>query len=228
PRSPSLETPSSVSHTLAGFRSRCTMARACACSSARQIWSASRSTCSSGRRRLSLAREEILDRAAAHQLAHDERLSALLAHIEDGHDVGMVAEPAHGPRLAAHARQARLVEPIGLDERDRDVALQPGVVGDVDALLAALAAEAPHGVPAAAERGRRGCRRRRWLAADWLRREGRPAAAAELLARLGLEAAARTGGGELRPARRAVATVRSIAVPAGGAAHLSRHGVGIP
>src|SRR5262249_62309924 len=136
------------------------------------------------------AREEVLDRAATHQLADDERLGALLAHVVDGHDVGMVAEPAHGPRLAPHARQPCRVEPIGLDERDRDVALEPRVVRDVDALLAALADEAAHVVAAAAERGGRGSRYRRRLAADRLRREGCPAAAAELLARLGLEAAA--------------------------------------
>src|SRR5262249_62130963 len=107
-------------------------------------------------------------------------------------------------------------------------AVARGVGRGVDALLPPPAGEAPRGVGAAAERGGRGSRYRRRLAADRLRREGCPAAAAELLARRGLEAAAWTGGGELRPARRAVATVRAIDVPAGGAAHLSRHGIGIP
>jgi hypothetical protein len=36
----------------------------------------------------------------------------------------MVAEPAHGARLASHAVETGLVEPVRLDEGDGDVAVE--------------------------------------------------------------------------------------------------------
>src|SRR5262249_12882370 len=136
--------------------------------------------------------------------------------------------PARAPRCGAPAARAALVEPLGLDERDRHVTIEPRVVRHVDALLPPLADEAADVVAAAAERRGCGFRCGRPLGAHRLRRERRPAAAAQLLSGLGLEAAGRPGGGELRPARRAVATIRPVAVSTGGAAHLSRHARGIP
>ena len=53
---------------------------------------------------------------------------SLLADVEDGDDVRVVAEPAHRLRLALHAREARLVEALGLDQANGDVAVEPRVV----------------------------------------------------------------------------------------------------
>ena len=71
---------------------------------------------------------------------------------------GVVAEAAHRLRLAADADDAVGVEAVGLDQREGDVAVELGVVREVDALLGALAEEGADGVAAAGER--RGQRRR--------------------------------------------------------------------
>src|SRR5262249_24936958 len=136
--------------------------------------------------------------------------------------------PARAPRCGAPAARAALVEPLGLDEGDRHGTIEPRVVRHVDALLPPLADEAADVVAAAAERRGCGSRCGRRLGAHRLRRERRTAAAAELLSRLGLDAAARAGCGELRPACPAVAPRRPVAVSTGGAAHLSRHARRIP
>ena len=72
----------------------------------------------------------------AMQLRDDERRAALVAGVEDGDDVRVVAEAAHRLRLAPHADDAVGVEAVGLDQREGDVAVELGVVGEVDALLA--------------------------------------------------------------------------------------------
>jgi len=71
-----------------------------------------------------------------------------LAEVEDGDDVGMGAEAAHGLRLPGDALAGGVVEAVGLYQGEGDVAVQRGVVGEVDALLAALAEEALDGVAA--------------------------------------------------------------------------------
>ena len=58
---------------------------------------------------------------------------------------GVVAEAAHRLRLAPHAHEAVGVEAVGLDQREGDVAVELGVVREVDALLRALAEERAHG-----------------------------------------------------------------------------------
>ncbi len=102
-------------------------------------------------RRLAQAALEV---AARHVLAHDVELRALLAHVVDGDDVGLVAEPSHRLRLAPYAREPRLVETLGLDEGEGHVASDQRVVCQVDPLLAALAEKALHPVAAGGEGAR--------------------------------------------------------------------------
>jgi hypothetical protein len=52
----------------------------------------------------------------------------------DGNDVRVIAEAAHSLGFAAHACKAGLVEALGLDEGEGDVAVKLFVVGEVDAL----------------------------------------------------------------------------------------------
>ena len=107
--------------------------------------------------------------AARHELADDVGLSAAVwtvffANVENGDDVGVVAQATHSLSLVAHAGQPGLVQPFCLDDSDGHVAVEAVVVGEVDALAAALAKEALHLVAAAGERrrqGGRGLRRRR-------------------------------------------------------------------
>lgn len=70
----------------------------------------------------------------------------------------MRTETTHGLRFAAHPRQPGFVQSVGLDHRDGDIAIEPGVMRAVDALLRALAQETLHLV---APRGKR--RRQRQL-----------------------------------------------------------------
>src|SRR5262249_8257289 len=104
--------------------------------------------------------EGVLDGAAGHELADDVDLPAVVAHVVHGGDVGMITESPHGARLPLHAAAPGLVEPLGLDDRDGDVAFEAGIVGEVDALLGSLAEEPSHLVAAggqgARHRGRGG------------------------------------------------------------------------
>jgi len=80
-------------------------------------------------------------------------LRRLLAQVEDGDDVGMATEAAHRLGLARDALAGGVVEAIGLDQGEGDVAVERRVVGEVDALLAALAQEALDDVAAGGEGG---------------------------------------------------------------------------
>jgi hypothetical protein len=106
--------------------------------------------------------------SAAHELAHEIRLALLLADVVDRDDVGVVAEPAHGLSLALDAEEALVVEPIGLDQGEGHLPVELRVVGQVDALLAALAEEALDLVAAVAEGGGR-CLRGRTARAPFRR-----------------------------------------------------------
>ena len=116
-----------------------------------------RRRCAAPRRRRagwrSAASKRALEVAAGHVLAHDEELAVRLADVVDGDDVRVVAEAAHRLGLAPHAHAAGLVEALGLDQREGDVAVEPLVAGQVDALLGALAEEALHLVAAGGEGG---------------------------------------------------------------------------
>ena len=80
----------------------------------------------------------------------------LFADVEDGDDVGVVTEAGHGLGFAAYALQAQEVEAVGLDHGEGDVAVEAGVVGQVDALAPALAQERAHFVAAGGEGGWQG------------------------------------------------------------------------
>jgi hypothetical protein len=95
--------------------------------------------------------QPLVESTARHVLAHDVELTLLLAHVVGGDDVGMVAEAPHRLHLPLHAHAGLGVEPLGLDERDRDIAIQPRVAREVDALLGALADEALDPVATAGE-----------------------------------------------------------------------------
>ena len=162
PKSPIFATPSAVSQTFPGLRSRCTIP--CACANARPRAHALRDLERARERRHAASASTRLDVAAAHQLGDDERRAALLADVEDRDEVGVRAEAAHRLRLARDALAPHVVEAVGLDQRERDVAVEQLVVREEDALLPALAEEPAHVVAAGGERlgqrcGRRGCGR---------------------------------------------------------------------
>ena len=68
--------------------------------------------------------DERLDIPAGHVLAHDVGLAVVLAHVVNGHDVGMAAEPAHRFGLALDALPPGGVEPLRLDDGEGDVAVE--------------------------------------------------------------------------------------------------------
>ena len=75
--------------------------------------------------------------------ADDVRDPTLLTGVEHPDDVRMLAELAHRLRLAARSREQGLLEPLGLEHRDRDLAIVGlGVAGLVYALAPAQAEEA--------------------------------------------------------------------------------------
>ena len=63
----------------------------------------------------------------------------------------MIAKPSHGLGLAPHSCH---VEPFALDERDRYVAVEPGVARQVNALLGTFTEEAHEFVAPTRENGR--------------------------------------------------------------------------
>jgi hypothetical protein len=66
----------------------------------------------------------------------------------------VVAEAAHRLGFALHTGQAVSVEALGLDDGEGDVAVELGVVCQVDALAAAFTEEATDFVAAATQRRR--------------------------------------------------------------------------
>ncbi len=73
----------------------------------------------------------------------------------------MVAETRHRLRFALEPESARLVEPGELDARDRDLAVEPAIVAEIDALHRAFAEQPAEGVATVGDAGgRRGGERR--------------------------------------------------------------------
>ena len=91
------------------------------------------------------------ERAARHVARDDEQRAVVLDDVVHGHDLRVVAQPRHQPRLAPDAL-ARL-RARALDARERDRAVEREVVGEPDLLHAAPAEQALHEV--AAHDGRR-------------------------------------------------------------------------
>ena len=76
----------------------------------------------------------------------------------DRDDVRVIAEARHGLRLARDAPPPGFVQPVGFDDRERDVSCQPGVVRQVDTFARSFAEEAPDLIAAGGERCREGVR----------------------------------------------------------------------
>ena len=55
------------------------------------------------------------------------------------------------PHFATYPGETGLVQPFGLDDGNRDVPIEPGIVGEVHPLTAPFSEEAPHLVTASAE-----------------------------------------------------------------------------
>jgi hypothetical protein len=163
--------------------------------------------------------DQVLDRSAAHELADEVGGPVLLPDVEHRHDVRVVSEPRHRLSLASHAGEACLVKTFGFNERQRHVALEPGIARQEHALAAPFAQEALDAVAPATElAGEARCLRRRDRGS---RVEARPATAAELeIPRVG-SPAVRTG--RLRRERRAALTAKrrvvGVRCPASGTDH---------
>ncbi len=69
------------------------------------------------------------------------RLFAFHTHAKDGHDGGMVTEPADRLSLSGDPLRCCLIEAISLDQPERDIAIEERVVGQIDKLLTAFAKE---------------------------------------------------------------------------------------
>ena len=77
--------------------------------------------------------------ATGHEGQDHVGLAVVLPEVVDGQDVGMVAEPSHCLSFSGDANAGGWVQSLGLDYGKSYVAVEDGVVGLVDALLAALA-----------------------------------------------------------------------------------------
>ena len=79
------------------------------------------------------------------------RPAEVLPEVVDRNDVRVISEAPHGLRLTGDALPACLVEALRLDQGEGNLAVEQGVVGEVDLLLAALTEEAPDLVPTIGE-----------------------------------------------------------------------------
>ncbi len=172
------------------------------------------------------ALDQILDRAAAHVLADEERRAVVIPDVVDRNDVRVIAELGHRLRFAAHAREPGLVETLRLDDGDRDGTLELRVVREEDALAASLAQETFDRVAPAGEGPRQARRPRPGRPGHVL--QAHAAAATELqITRVGSPAACtRSLGDERRPARAAERGVVRIRGPARRTMHPTRESTG--
>jgi hypothetical protein len=65
----------------------------------------------------------------------------------------MITETRHGPRFSRNAMAARVIKAFGLDNRNRDLAVESNVDRGIDPLPGALAKQSLNLVPATADRG---------------------------------------------------------------------------
>ena len=136
---------------------------------------------------------------------------------------GVIAEPPHGLGLAASpGRGSSASRPVGLDQRQCHVAIEPLVVGEEDALAPACAENALDLEAPAAESGRRALGH----GVGVLRRDETPSAhLAELLTAAVRRPTPRTGRqvGKARAALPAEPCARTARMTAGRAIHGMRH-----
>ena len=168
PKSSSLTTPSGVTLTLPGLRSRWVIPFSCAASSASAIWRAMFRA--SFRRRPGVEDSRgfgqfLRERFALDELQHEPANALALFDAVDGRDVRVVQRGDHS-RLALEARDpTRLGRKRERQNLDRDVATELGVVGPVHLAHSAAAKERLHFEgpdPPAYERGDHITRRGGW------------------------------------------------------------------
>src|SRR5262249_54080463 len=152
--------------------------------------------------------------AAGHVLRDEVELPVLLADIVDGDDVRVVPEAPHRLDLALDPAAPRLVQLLGLDERDGDLPVEARVAGEVDALLAAPPEEPPHTVAPAREGARQpiGRARRRGGCRTRGPAQSLPAGVAEGLPGRGARAAVGTGQRRGQRAATGAAELRALAI----------------
>ena len=75
----------------------------------------------------------------------------MFSQVEDGDDVGMRAEPAHGLRLAGYTGTGDFVQALRLDEGESHIPVKQLVMCQLDLFLAALSQEPLHLVTAVSE-----------------------------------------------------------------------------
>ena len=92
--------------------------------------------------------EQALDVAARHVDADDEGVAVVLAGVEDGDDVSVVAELAHRLGLSARAGLDGGTDPGRVVERQCDLGPAGRVGRQIDPLASPLAEEPPHPVAA--------------------------------------------------------------------------------
>ena len=97
--------------------------------------------------------QQRLNIAAGHERQDHVGLARLIAEVEDLDDVRMVPKSSHGLGLAGYAYTGGRIQSLSLDDSEGNVAIEHGVVGLVDALLASLAKEVFDLVPAVGEGG---------------------------------------------------------------------------
>ena len=105
--------------------------------------------------------------APRHELRHNVELALVLGDVVHRDDARMIAQLTHRLGFPAETNARAFVEPFGFHDRKGDVAIEPRIAREVDALLAALAQESHHFVATGRERdtggraGHSGCGKRR-------------------------------------------------------------------
>ena len=86
--------------------------------------------------------ERFLDKSfdiASTHIGHDDiRLSVNFSHVENGHDMGMVAEFAHCPGFAGDTFPGFFIKVFGLNQGEGDVSIEFLVMDEVGFFLAAF------------------------------------------------------------------------------------------
>src|SRR5438132_7715786 len=85
--------------------------------------------------------DQAFDIAPAHQLAHKVGLSVLFAQVIHGDDVRVIPEAPHCLGFAVQAGATFAIQALGFDKCEGDIAVELGVMAEVDALLPTLAEE---------------------------------------------------------------------------------------